>query len=111
MLPESLLAQLEAAVTAATADELPRLVGALEAAKAAAWARLATPAPRNTAEAADRVLSMGEVASRLGVSLYTAREMGRRGELPVTTLGRRVGVRDSSLRRFLDLRERGGRKG
>jgi excisionase family DNA binding protein len=49
------------------------------------------------------------VAERLGVSLYTARAMGRRGELPVTTLGRRVGVRESSLGRFLERRECGGR--
>jgi hypothetical protein len=57
----------------------------------------------------DRVLSMDAVAERLGVSLYTARAMGRRGDLPVTTLGRRVGVRESSMRHFLDHRERGGR--
>jgi hypothetical protein len=33
--------------------------------------------------------------------------MGRRGDLPTVTQGRRVGVRESSLRRYLDQRERG----
>lgn len=41
----------------------------------------------------------------LGLSVYTARELGRRGQLPVTTIGRRVAVRESSLRRFLEQRE------
>jgi len=92
-------------------EALPDLIGDLEAAKARALVRLTAPslaAPR-TAAGDDHVLPMPEVAGRLGLSLYTAREMGRRGELPVTKLGRRVGVRESSLRAFLERREHGGR--
>lgn len=96
-------------VEGAPPEALPDLIGDLEAAKARALARLTAPAPSFPASDADdaRALSMREVAARLGVSLYTARELGRRGELPVTAVGRRVVVRESSLRRFLERRERG----
>lgn len=68
--------------------ELPRLIGDLEAAKAAAWARLAvTPAPAPPVE--DRLLAMPEVAERLGTTEHQARELGRRGELPVVHVGER----------------------
>jgi hypothetical protein len=101
-------------VAEAAPEELAALAGRLREAELLAEMRLRSTAPSTNAsghDVEDRVLSMRDVAGRLGVSLYTAREMGRRGELPVTTLGRRVGVRDASLRRFLDMRERGGRKG
>jgi excisionase family DNA binding protein len=92
-------------------EELPALVGKLAEAQALALARLTAPINGHESPAApqDRMLCMSTVAERLGVSLYTARAMGRRGELPVTTLGRRVGVRESSLGRFLERRECGGR--
>jgi hypothetical protein len=47
-------------------EELPSLIGELEAAKAAAWARLTRPAPAQPEH--DEVLNVGEAARRLGVS-------------------------------------------
>ena len=49
------------------ASELPALIGALEAAKAQAWGRLALPAPAPV-RAADENVSVEEAARRLGVS-------------------------------------------
>jgi excisionase family DNA binding protein len=57
-------------VADASADELPALIGRLEAAKAAAWARLTvqTLPSRNDRPDADRNLSVEQAAHRLGVS-------------------------------------------
>lgn len=104
------LDQLRTLVDGAAAEDLPDIIGALEGAKARAFARLTTPATvatTNGSASSDRVLSMPEVAERLGLSVYTAREHGRRGELKVVTIGRRVVVRESSVREFLDRRETG----
>jgi excisionase family DNA binding protein len=59
---------LAALVAQAAPEELPVLIGQLEAAKAAAWARITAPqlAPAN---GEDRNLSAREAAARLGVSL------------------------------------------
>jgi hypothetical protein len=48
------------------AEDLPDLIGRLEAAKATAWARLASLTP--TSQAHDELLSVQEAARRLGVS-------------------------------------------
>ena len=101
---------LAALVAAAAPEELWALIGQLEEAKARAIARLIAPTSASPAvplARGDRLLSMPQVAERLGLSLYTVRERGRRGELPVVKVGRRVGVREESLRRFIDQRERG----
>lgn len=107
------LPDLAALVREAAVEELAALAGKLREAELLAEMRLRAMPPSNghdrTEALEDRVLSMDAVAGRLGVSIYTARTMGRRGELPVTTFGRRVGVRESSLRRFVERRERGGR--
>jgi len=82
---------LGALVADASAEDLPSLIGQLEAAKAAAWARLAlaqwTAAQR--IEPRDDNLTVSEAAKRLGVSaqwLY-----GNAGKLPfMRRIGRRV---------------------
>ena len=48
------------------AEELPGLIGQLEAAKATAWARLTAPTPTHPER--DELLSVPEAARRLGVS-------------------------------------------
>jgi predicted DNA-binding transcriptional regulator AlpA len=51
--------------------ELPRLIGDLEAARAAAWARLTAPAPEPASDAPrqePRNLDVAEAARRLGMS-------------------------------------------
>lgn len=106
---------LGALVDAAADRELPQLIGALEAAKATALARLTSPARRHDvagdAEEA-RLLGMAEVAKRLGVTEHQARELGRRGELPTVTVGAR-GVRVSlrALEEWIAARERGSLRG
>ena len=75
-------------VEAAAPAELPRLIGGLEAARAAAWAPLASiGSPKG--EASDQLLSMPEAARRLGITEHQAREMGRRREQPVVHVGER----------------------
>jgi excisionase family DNA binding protein len=53
-----------------------------------------------------RLLSMQEVAERLGVSLQRAYEMGRTGLLPVVHLGRQMRVEEGRLAAWV---EGGGR--
>ena len=61
------LRQLEGAISDATADELPELLGELERLRAAAWSRLAVP---NRAEAdVDRLLDAREAAGILGIEV------------------------------------------
>lgn len=110
--------ELPALAAEATADELPALIGALEAAKAVAYARLVASAqvrgPRPVeaaapAAASDHLLTMPAVAENLGITEYNAREMGRRGELPTVRVGkRRVRVRASALAEWVRHREIGG---
>jgi excisionase family DNA binding protein len=111
MLSDNLLALVETAVESATPGELPRLIGALEAARAAAWARLL--APQEPAKE-DRLVAMPEVAARLGIKEHQAREMGRRGGLPVVHVGERhVRVSSRALEEWIKRgtlsRPRGGR--
>ncbi len=84
------LPDLEAVVTAAPRELLPQLIGRLEAAKAAAWVRLAaqvTVAP-NTADPEGN-LSVEEAARRLGLSDRWIYKNAKR--LPfVRRIGRRV---------------------
>ena len=48
------------------AEDLPGLIGQLEAAKATAWARLTAPAP--TQPEHDELINVPEAARRLGIS-------------------------------------------
>lgn len=102
-----LLGHLDAEVQGASVAELPVIVGELERLRALAWSRLAMPsAPAAAVE--DVLLEMPEVARRLGIKEAQAREMGRRGELPVVHVGERhVRVRASALAGWIAQRERG----
>lgn len=94
--------QLEAALVAAAPGEL--LAAGLEiAGRGAAAIAQAKDAPPEE----DHLLDMAEVAKVLGVPEGQARDLGRRGELPVVTVGRYVRVRASSLREWMDTREAG----
>ena len=53
-----------------------------------------------------RLLTMKEVAQRLGISLQRAYEMGRMGLLPVVRLGRQLRVEEGRLASWV---ESGGR--
>lgn len=108
---------LQAAVAETPRQELPALVGVLAAAQAVALARLTTRTPEDRRPADDRLLTMPEVAERLGITEHQARAMGRRGELPTLTVGDRfVRVRATALEEWIrrrengrSIRERGGR--
>ncbi len=54
----------------------------------------------------ERLLTLPEVAALLQVPEEHAREMGRRGKLPVMNVGRYVRVRFSTLREWIDSHER-----
>jgi predicted DNA-binding transcriptional regulator AlpA len=96
------------AVAEAEPGELPELVGALAQAQAVALARLTTRTSEDGPPADDRLLTMPEVAKRLGVTEHQAREMGRRLELPVMTVGDRfVRVRAGALDDWIRHRESG----
>jgi excisionase family DNA binding protein len=96
------------AVAEAEAAELPALVGAFAQAQAVALARLTTRTPEDGVPGDDRLLTMPEVAERLGITEHQAREMGRRGELPIITVGDRfVRVRVAALGEWLRRRENG----
>ena len=84
------------------AAELPQLIGDLEAARAAAWARLTAPAPEPPLDAVrhePRNLDVAEAARRLGMSrdwLYR-----HASELPFALrIGRRVVFDSAALERW-----------
>lgn len=92
-------------VRAAAPESLPQIIGALEIAKAAALARLTAPPPL-AAPVKEQLLTMPEVAARLGITEHQTREMGRRGDLPVVAVGDRfVRVRSGALDDWIRRRE------
>jgi excisionase family DNA binding protein len=99
-------------VSATPVTELPELLGQLEAERLRGLVRIHAPAGIPTTaqpEAEESLLTMGDVAARLGVSLEHARELGRRGELPTVRVGERyVRVRRAALEAFVAERERSG---
>src|SRR5262245_28811152 len=101
-LPDFLLLVRECVV-----DRLPALIGQLEGARAAAWARLNTAdrASARPSEAADSLLDMPAVAGILGIPEDRAYDLGRQGRLPVVHVGRYVRVRRSVLARFISENE------
>ena len=89
-------------VAATPALELPQLIGDLEAARAAAWARLTAPTTNKTSEEAGQEainLDVAEAARRLGISrdwLYR-----HASELPFALrIGRRVVFDSRELERW-----------
>jgi len=59
---------LERLIAQAPPDDLPRLVGDFEAARAAAWSRMLAPRAPAAEAGPDQNLSVEEAASRLGLS-------------------------------------------
>lgn len=68
MTPPEILAELDQAIAQAAPEELPALVGRLEAAKAAAWARLVSGASLPADPGSAENLPIAEAARRLGMS-------------------------------------------
>ena len=93
----------------ARVDELPEVAAALELARVKLQLRLVAPAPAKAD--ADRLVDMEEVARVFGVPVAHARELGRRGELPIVHVGRYVRVRAGALTEWMALRESGRLRG
>jgi hypothetical protein len=72
-----LLAALECEASTVTPAEAPALLGELERIRAAIWFR-AMPPQASTVEPADRVLSLEEAATMLGLAPETLRRYSRR---------------------------------
>jgi predicted DNA-binding transcriptional regulator AlpA len=94
-----------AALADVPADELPEAIGALESAKARAWARLTTQAapgmePRGSGDGA--ALDVDEVAHRTGMSVQWLYRQARAGHLPFARrIGRRLVFDPAGLARWL----------
>ena len=88
-------------------DELPGLVGELEAAKALAWARLATPAREPQPAADTALLDAKAMAERLQVPESWLRESARRGRVPCVYVGRYMRFDPECVRRALDAKGEG----
>lgn len=86
------LAQVRAVLVRAVSDadhgELTDLIGAIEAAKAAAWSKLTTSTAPTTAPSSDVNLTAEEVADRLNVPSSFVYELARQNRIPVRRLGR-----------------------
>ena len=95
-------AQLEAVLAPAEPQELVSLGSEIQGRGLVALVALKDAPPED-----DRLLDMAEVAKALGVVEGQARDMGRRGELPIVMVGRYVRVRASSLREWMATRENG----
>jgi predicted DNA-binding transcriptional regulator AlpA len=97
----ALRADLVRLATESPPEELPALIGRLEAAKATAWARLVSPAAPNGSGRtdSDENLSAAATARRLGVSVEWVYRNARR--LPFSVrIGRRVLFSAAGLERW-----------
>jgi excisionase family DNA binding protein len=109
MTPAAVLDALDAVILTLRPEDLAPLLGRLDVAKARALARAAEKKPccsAGTVAESEPLLSLPEVGRLLGESEHFARELGRRGELPLVRLGKRhVRVRPAALREWIRARE------
>jgi excisionase family DNA binding protein len=97
-----LLDALDDAIAATGPEGRPGLVVALAARLARLGAGMTgPPATHDRMREEDHLLTLPEVAHRLGVPEEHARELGRRIELPTVRIGRYIRVRDEDLRAFI----------
>jgi excisionase family DNA binding protein len=90
-------------------DQIPAVIGQLAALQCRLAAKLLDghdDRPSSPDTSSEQLLSMKEVAGQLGVPVAYARELGRRGELPVVHVGPKyVRVRQSVLDAWIAQRE------
>jgi hypothetical protein len=104
-----LFAELDRLISDAKPEEKSGLALALLARLGAlAAGMVAAPAvpPSGSGQAEDRLLDMREVAERLGIPEDRARDLGRRGELLVVTIGKYKRVRLSALAAYVAAHEK-----
>src|SRR5262249_10386900 len=81
-------AHLQRLAMEASQDQLPELLGILEAAKAAAWVRLSMPALRApVATEATEMLTAEQLATMFNTPKSLWYELARRGDVPCVQLG------------------------
>lgn len=86
-------------------EELPALIGAVEALKARLWAELQSPSAESSAAVsteATRLLTAQEVADQTGLSSQRVYELVRAGRLPAVHIGRQVRISASALAMWVE---------
>lgn len=93
--------------------EIPRLIGDAEALKARPWARLqecsapaATTRPVHQGNGSHRLLTAGQAAERLDVTLARLYELARTGTLPAVRIGRQIRFSPEALAEWIENRGR-----
>ena len=76
-------------------EDLPALIGALEAAKALAWSRLVSPAPPTLQT--EPLLTAEELAPVVKLPVHAVRDRARRGIIPSVPVGRYVRFQASAV--------------
>jgi hypothetical protein len=99
---EALAATLKRYASELPPEHLPALLGELEAAKALAWARLATPAHEPQPAGDTALLDAKAMAERLDVPESWLREHARRGRIPCRYVGRYMRFDPTAVLRALD---------
>lgn len=92
---EALSVRLERCARELPSEELPALVGVLEAARAFAWSRLVTPAPPILHT--EPLLTAEELAPVIKLPVHAVRDRARRGIIPSVQVGRYVRFQASAV--------------
>ena len=82
-------------------EEIPIVLGRIEAVKATLWARLATPSPVTPSRTPGQLLTIPQVAAQLGVGESYLYEQARLGKFPCVRMGRYVRVDPQALETWL----------
>ena len=90
--------------------DIPRLIGDAEALKARLWARLqecsapvaAGPPQVQGGNGSHRLLTAGQAAARLDVTLARLYELARTGTLPAVRLGRQIRFSPAALTEWIE---------
>lgn len=103
MTRELMSADILALVEAAGQEDLVRLIGELEAAKALAWAHLTFPAPDTSASSSkgrdrEALLNTAAAAALLGVPDSYVGRLARQRRLPCVRLGKYVRFEPEAIR-------------
>jgi excisionase family DNA binding protein len=91
-------------------EHIPAVLGEVEAYKAALWLRLVMPSSRAgavDAQPSAPLLTVAQVAERLGVTKARVYELGRCGEVPSVRIGKLVRFRSADLDRYIESNQHG----
>lgn len=91
----NLEARLRDLVTVANVDDLAELIGALETARATAWARLLAAQARPATT--ERLIDAGEMGALIGRPAWAVLDLARRKTIPVVEVGRLRKFRASAV--------------